>query len=102
MTKPRVYHRNETATYFISSEQGDTARSDPSFLGDVQSNFLGTEWSINGHALHNADAKEQMGVVLYASNVLGSRGPRQMKVFIPEVVEEARYESVKSYNCMFV
>jgi hypothetical protein len=60
---------NEKTTYFISSAPkrnekttGDVPRSDPSFLGDVQSNFLGTEWSINGHVLHNADDREQMGM----------------------------------------
>lgn len=38
------HSQNETATYFISSERGDVNRNDPNFLGDVQSNFIGTEW----------------------------------------------------------
>jgi tubby-related protein 1 len=37
-----------------------------------------------GHAA-NLSIRQELGMVLYASNVLGSRGPRKMKVCVPRV-----------------
>jgi hypothetical protein len=59
----------------------------PNYLGDVQSNFVGTEWAVRGHVMCQADEREDLGVVLYDTNVLGSKGPRCMRAFIPQVDE---------------
>jgi tubby-related protein 1 len=57
----------------------------------VRSNFLGTEFYIydtgkNPEKSKNPDlCRSQHGVVQYETNVLGSKGPRRMKVLLPNV-----------------
>jgi len=52
---------------------------------------MGTEFNIYDNGLNPKKTKdanavrEHLGVVLYESNILGARGPRKMKVLIPEV-----------------
>jgi Tub family len=43
-----------------------------------------------GHSFaNNSDkSRQEQGVVMYASNVLGSRGPRKMQVAIPKVTHD--------------
>ena len=84
---------NKTSNYLISCEKNDHNRSSINYLGKVRANFVGTEFQIydsgvnpkDGHvdyALHNTEVRQDLGCVLYASNVLGSRGPRKMQVCI--------------------
>jgi tubby-related protein 1 len=52
------------------------------YVGKVRSNFLGTEFAVYDDGQNPRDiksgrretARKQMGICLYASNVLGSRG----------------------------
>jgi tubby-related protein 1 len=61
------------------------------YLGKCRSNFLGTEFSIfdskeNPKKANNKDEQRNChGVVQYETNVLGSKGPRRMKVLLPMV-----------------
>jgi Tub family len=42
-----------------------------------------------GHSFAaNEKSRQEQGVVMYASNVLGSRGPRKMQVAIPKVTHD--------------
>lgn len=66
-------------------------------MGKLRSNFVGTEFQVfndgsspNGQESgeRTADhARTELGSVMYAPNVLGSRGPRKMQVVIPCVDE---------------
>lgn len=77
-------------------------KSPAGYLGKVRSNFLGTEFSIfdtginphkaKGGAAGDADIRSQQGVVQYETNVLGSKGPRRMKVLLPNVTNQAMQE----------
>jgi len=57
----------------------------------VRSNFLGTEFYLyddgeNPKKTKNIDGvRREHGIVEYETNVLGSKGPRRMKVFLPMV-----------------
>lgn len=59
----------------------------------MRSNFLGTEFYIydtgdnpKKAAKDDKDGiRSQQGVVQYETNVLGSKGPRRMKVLLPNV-----------------
>lgn len=69
-------------------------------MGKVRSNFLGTEFGIfdNGKSVKKADASKnnlrtQQGVVQYETNVLGSKGPRRMKVLLPNVDLQGKQHS---------
>jgi tubby-related protein 1 len=64
------------------------------YLGKVRSNFLGTEFYLYDDGNNPKKAKsiegvrEQLGLVEYETNVLGSKGPRRMKVLMPRVTRE--------------
>ena len=83
---------NKTSNYLISMNQKEMATKSPAYLGKVRSNFLGTEFILYNTGLNpskkNAtreNAREELGVVLYQSNILGTKGPRKMRVLIPMV-----------------
>jgi tubby-related protein 1 len=61
------------------------------YLGKVRSNFLGTEFYIYDDGENPSKAKDfnrvrrEHGTIEYETNVLGSKGPRRMKVLLPMV-----------------
>jgi tubby-related protein 1 len=73
-------------------------------LGKVRSNFLGTEFYLYDNGKNEKKAKdieqvrEQYGVVQYETNVLGSKGPRRMKVILPKVNREGTQFKWKSLD----
>ena len=80
-----------TSNYLISLEQEKLSKEAQGYLGKVRSNFLGTEFYIydtgeNPDKAKTAeDIRAQHGVIQYETNVLGSKGPRRMKVLLPNV-----------------
>jgi len=72
------------------------------YLGKLRSNFLGTEFYIYdegenpGKAKNLQQVREQHGVIQYETNVLGSKGPRRMKVLLPKVYKDAKQYQWKS------
>ena len=77
--------------------EGDLSRDGANYLGKLRSNFVGTEFEIfdNGHNPNDGDdnmagghVRRDLGVVMYAPNVLGSRGPRKMQVGFPAISQE--------------
>lgn len=82
---------NATSNYMISMDQEKAGKGGSGYLGKVRSNFLGTEFSIYDNGANPEKAKtpdsvrSQHGVVQYETNVLGSKGPRRMKVLLPMV-----------------
>ena len=83
--------RQTTSNYLISLDREKESKNSQGYLGKVRSNFLGTEFYIydNGENPDKAKTPEairtQHGVVQYETNVLGSKGPRRMKVLLPNV-----------------
>ena len=75
----------------ISMDQDKVGKNGSGYLGKVRSNFLGTEFTIFDDGANPDKAKTpesircQHGVVQYETNVLGSKGPRRMKVLLPMV-----------------
>lgn len=92
---------NKTSNYLISMDQSDLNRSSSSYLGKLRSNFVGTEFQIFDDGVNPKDndgddeagmkfgsnVRCELGSVMYAANVLGSRGPRKMQVAVPAVDE---------------
>ena len=74
----------------------------PVHPGKLRSNFIGTEFVLydkgtNPEKLDEAQkesaliqARQELGTVLYKQNVLGSRGPRKMKVMVPRIDAEGQ------------
>jgi len=86
----------KTSNYLISMSEGDLRRTSNNYLGKLRANFLGTEFCIYDRGSNPEDVdhddpnaedslRQEMGVVQYESNVLGSRGPRKMQVGLPDV-----------------
>ncbi|CAM9658439.1 unnamed protein product [Phaeothamnion confervicola] len=93
--------KNRTSNYLISMRAGDLDRNSPSYLGKLRANFVGTEFTVfdaGGNPRDGDDgggaagARRELGCVLYASNVLGSRGPRKMQVAIPTLRQDGTPE----------
>jgi len=89
---------NKTSNYLISMNETDMSRDSDNYLGKLRSNFVGTEFQIfdDGDNPKDVDddlplpsgdkgTRKELGVVNYAPNVLGSRGPRKMQVALPVV-----------------
>jgi tubby-related protein 1 len=82
---------NKTSNYLISYKQGELKKSSLYNLGKLRSNFMGTEFNLfdsgqNPKKSHDKQLfRENLGVIIYESNLLGARGPRKMKVLVPEV-----------------
>jgi hypothetical protein len=82
---------NKTSNYLISSQQDELDKNSTSYLGKVRGNFVGTEFTIYDNGVNPKKVKaddvvrNELGVILYASNVLGSAGPRKMTTIIPSI-----------------
>merc|ERR1719316_785606 len=98
----RKRKKNKSSNYLISLDKDDLARQSGNFFGKLRSNFIGTEFVLydkgtNPEKLDDAQkdssliqARQELGTILYKQNVLGSRGPRKMKVMVPSVNEQGQ------------
>merc|ERR1712100_507281 len=66
------------------------------YLGKLRSNFLGTEFTVYDNGMNPKHARnvfktrdrqvrKELGAVVYQQNVLGSKGPRNMRAGMPEL-----------------
>lgn len=88
---------SKTSHYILNMNKDEIKIKSPGYLGYLRSNFMGTEFNVYDSGpkpkkkmrmLDNV--REQLGVFMYVrsiqeSNLLGSKGPRKMKVLIPVV-----------------
>jgi len=91
--------KNKTSNYLISMDQSDLHRTGRNYLGKLRSNFMGTEFQVFDSGVNpkdtdpdeasntNSAVRCELGSVMYAANVLGSRGPRKMQVALPGLDE---------------
>lgn len=83
---------SKTSNYLISMNQDELSTRNPAYLGKLRSNFLGTQFIIYDTGLdpakksaHPDTIREELGVVLYQSNLMVDKGPRKMRVLLPFV-----------------
>lgn len=100
---------NKTSNYHVTLNDRDFAKESPDYLGKLRANFVGTEFQLFDHGSNSSNSssskgvdgagmlglssgpsnvgtpREELGVVVYAANVLGARGPRKMQAFLPRV-----------------
>ena len=98
--------RQKQSTYKVSLDQNDLSRSSSNYFGKLKSNFIGTEFQMYDNGANPSKLTEaqrsgagapvrcELATVLYKQNVLGSRGPRKMKVIVPTVNEETNERKV--------
>jgi len=77
----------------------DFKKTSPNFLGKVRSNFMGTCFHIYDNGKNpkkcktQEEIRKQLAVVLYEQNVMGDKGPRKMRVLVPEMnTDDKLYE----------
>ena len=90
----------KTANYLISMGRNDFDKASDNIVGKLRSNFLGTDFQIYdaGRNPNNSTAyfdertdvpiRSELGAVVYSSNLIGSRGPRQMQVCINRIDDD--------------
>ncbi|CAG7838009.1 unnamed protein product [Allacma fusca] len=98
----RKRKKSTTSNYLISTDASDLSRDSNHFVGKVRSNLLGTQFTIydNGQSQKRfglfqsygseTPLREELAAVIYEPNVLGFKGPRKMKILIPEMKNESR------------
>lgn len=85
---------NKTSNYLITLDQDSLKKKGKGYLGKLRANFMGTEFVIYDQgenpkkAKSDSEIRRELGSVLYESNVLGSKGPRKMRVLIPAIDKE--------------
>ena len=88
--------RNKTSNYLISTESKKLKKRQQGTLGKLRSNFLGTEFHIYDEGVNPKkkvpmqNIRKELGIVQYKINVLGTKGPRKMKVILPAIDSEGR------------
>uniref|UniRef100_A0A7S2G0K3 Tubby C-terminal domain-containing protein n=1 Tax=Haptolina brevifila TaxID=156173 RepID=A0A7S2G0K3_9EUKA len=94
--------KQKQSNYKVSLDRDDLSRHSSNYFGKLKSNFMGTEFQmydngINPEKLSEAQrdgthvqVRQELATVLYKQNVLGSRGPRKMKVMVPNVDENGQ------------
>jgi tubby-related protein 1 len=82
----------QTSNYLISIDAEDLERDSKSFFGKVRSNVSGTEFVIYNNGCKPGEERpegpflrEELGAVLYETNIAGTKGPRKMTVILPAV-----------------
>ena len=91
----RKRKKSKSSNYVISLDEEDMARQSGNFFAKLRSNFVGTEFTLYDKGSKPGEKpdgksaglapREDLGAVTYEYNVLGTRGPRKMKGFIPRV-----------------
>ena len=88
--------------------QNDYDRNSKNILGKLRANFVGTEFQLYDAGRSpkefidpfmtdmdkSKEMRSELGVILYARNVLGSKGPRKMQICLNKVNEEDDSASV--------
>jgi len=82
---------NVSANYIITMSKDNFEKESKQTIGKLRSNFMGTEFNIYDNGKNPNDSKNlneircQYASVVYESNFLGLKGPRTMKVLIPDL-----------------
>lgn len=88
----------------ITLDQEKMKKGTQGYLGKVRSNFLGTEFYLYDDGVNPKKEKgiervrREYGTIEYETNVLGSKGPRRMRVFLPLVDHEGQQAVFKSVD----
>mmetsp|Transcript_8789 Transcript_8789/g.14855 ORF Transcript_8789/g.14855 Transcript_8789/m.14855 type:complete len:497 (+) Transcript_8789:72-1562(+) len=95
----RKRKKKKSSNYVITQDRDDLGRHTNSFFGKLRANFIGTEFTLYDKGVNpekldksqldgsQVQVRQELGTILYKQNVLGSRGPRKMKVMVPTVNE---------------
>ena len=78
--------------YLISGSAENIKTKSSDYLGKVVNNMVGTIFRIYDNGVDPKKSpyntryiREELGIITYKSNIVGKKGPRKMKILIPQV-----------------
>ncbi|XP_037951368.1 protein king tubby [Teleopsis dalmanni] len=94
----RKRKKSKTSNYIISCDPTDLSRNADGFCGKLRSNVLGTTFSVydNGSKESAENPRLDLAVVIYDTNILGFKGPRNMTVILPGMTEDDQRVKISS------
>ncbi|XP_055854730.1 protein king tubby isoform X2 [Episyrphus balteatus] len=86
----RKRKKSKTSNYIISCDPTDLSRQADGFCGKLRSNVFGTSFSVfdRGNKDDPESPRLDLAAIIYDTNILGFKGPRNMTVLLPGMTEE--------------
>ncbi|TRY82195.1 hypothetical protein DNTS_000387 [Danionella cerebrum] len=101
----RKRKKSATSNYLISIDATDLSRGGDNFIGKLRSNLMGTKFTVFDNGLNPdralkdmSNARQELGAIIYETNVLGFKGPRKMCVIIPGMDDNNERVPMRSRN----
>ncbi|XP_038112431.1 protein king tubby 1 [Culex quinquefasciatus] len=94
----RKRKKSKTSNYIISCDPTDLSRQADGFVGKLRSNVFGTTFFVydNGKKDDPVSPRLDLAVVIYDTNILGFKGPRNMTVLLPGMTEDDQRVKINS------
>ncbi|XP_036334163.1 protein king tubby isoform X2 [Rhagoletis pomonella] len=94
----RKRKKSKTSNYIISCDPTDLSRNAEGFCGKLRSNVFGTSFTVfdNGSKDSTENPRHDLAVIIYDTNILGFKGPRNMTVILPGMTEEDQRVKISS------
>lgn len=86
----RKRKKSKTSNYVISCDPTDLSRGADGFVGKLRSNVFGTTFFVydSGSKSQIESPRLDLAVIIYDTNILGFKGPRNMTVLLPGMTED--------------
>ncbi|ALC41108.1 king-tubby [Drosophila busckii] len=94
----RKRKKSKTSNYIISCDPTDLSRNADGFCGKLRSNVFGTSFTVfdNGNKDSAESPRNDLAVIIYDTNILGFKGPRNMTVILPGMTEDDQRVKISS------
>ncbi|KAI8122601.1 Protein king tubby [Lucilia cuprina] len=94
----RKRKKSKTSNYIISCDPTDLSRNAEGFCGKLRSNVFGTSFTVyDSGSKENAESPRlDLAVIIYDTNILGFKGPRNMTVILPGMTEDDQRVKISS------
>ncbi|EDW00970.1 GH20719 [Drosophila grimshawi] len=94
----RKRKKSKTSNYIVSCDPTDLSRNADGFCGKLRSNVFGTSFTVfdSGNKESTDSPRLDLAVIIYDTNILGFKGPRNMTVILPGMTEDDQRVKISS------
>ncbi|KAL7736412.1 hypothetical protein ACLKA6_014873 [Drosophila palustris] len=94
----RKRKKSKTSNYIVSCDPTDLSRNADGFCGKLRSNVFGTSFTVfdSGNKESTESPRHDLAVIIYDTNILGFKGPRNMTVILPGMTEDDQRVKISS------
>ncbi|XP_017958652.1 protein king tubby [Drosophila navojoa] len=94
----RKRKKSKTSNYIVSCDPTDLSRNADGFCGKLRSNVFGTSFTVfdSGNKESTENPRLDLAVIIYDTNILGFKGPRNMTVILPGMTEDDQRVKISS------